>query len=523
MSGSKGIAAGIVLIALVLRVLWLDDKPPHFDEGVNGYFVDQVTRTGFYHYDPTNFHGPLHFYCLFVSQTLLGRAAWVLRLPVALLSTACVGLLLGLRPYLGTRPSRIAALGMALSPGMVFYGRYAIHETGLLFFLLLSTLGLLGLWKNPRPGALWQLGLGVTGMVLTKETYALHIAACALTFPSLRLLNHFSKPAQNGEAAGNPFPTLSEVMPVLAVCLGLVVCFYSGCFLDFSSLPGLWQSSGHWFHTGTSGASGHEKTWDYWLTLLLRYEWTALLGVLASLLSVLPRTPMVLRALALYGLGTLAAYSLIAYKTPWCLIVIQWPFLVLAACGIDWAFRRLDGWIAAPVTALLLAHSAIACGLLNFREATNENEPYVYVQTLPEIRLLLDPLKILTRQDPTAFHMPGYIVGTEMHPLTWLLGDFTRLHLHDAEHPPENLADAKFLLIDHLLVETLEPKLAASYFKTPLRLRGNSADSAMLYLDQETFGSFFPGRHAEFTPERDSFSTKPTSAPESREPRPEPR
>ena len=111
MSGTKGIAAGILLIALVLRVLWLEDKPPHFDEGVNGYFVDQITRTGFYHYDPTNFHGPLHFYCLFVSQTLLGRAAWVLRLPVALLSTACVGLLLGLRPYVGNRASLLAALG----------------------------------------------------------------------------------------------------------------------------------------------------------------------------------------------------------------------------------------------------------------------------------------------------------------------------------------------------------------------------------------------------------------------------
>ena len=511
MSGTKGIAAGILLIALVLRVLWLDDKPPHFDEGVNGYFVDQITRTGFYHYDPTNFHGPLHFYCLFVSQTLLGRAAWVLRLPVALLSTACVGLLLGLRPYVGNRASLLAALAMALSPGMVFYGRYAIHETWLLFFLLLSTLGLLGLWKNPRPGALWQLGIGLTGMVLTKETYALHLATCALTFPSLRLLNHFSTPAQNAGTPWKPRPPLPEVLPVPAVCLGLVVCFYSGCFLDFSSLPGLCETFLPWFHTGMAGASGHEKAWDYWLTLLLRYEWPSLLGVLAAGLGVLPRTPAVLRALAVYGLGTLAAYSLIAYKTPWCLIVIQWPFLVLAACGIDSALRRLDGWIAAPAAALLLAHSAIACGLLNFRKATDENEPYVYVQTLPEIRRLLDPLNALTRRDATGFHLPGYIVGTEMHPITWLLGDFTRLHLHDAEHPPENLADAKFLLIDHSLIETLEPKLAASYFKTPLRLRGNSADSAMLYLDEETFGFFFPGRHAEFTPERDSTPTTPAS------------
>src|SRR5829696_4835148 len=71
---------GIVAAALVLRLLWLEMKPPHFDEGVNGWFVDRMTEQGFYHYDPTNFHGPLHFYLLFLAQTLFGRHAWALRL-----------------------------------------------------------------------------------------------------------------------------------------------------------------------------------------------------------------------------------------------------------------------------------------------------------------------------------------------------------------------------------------------------------------------------------------------------------
>src|SRR5262245_7634021 len=55
----------ILIVAAVLRLVWLDVKPAHFDEGVNGYFVDRMTRDGFYQYDPTNFHGPLHFYILF--------------------------------------------------------------------------------------------------------------------------------------------------------------------------------------------------------------------------------------------------------------------------------------------------------------------------------------------------------------------------------------------------------------------------------------------------------------------------
>src|SRR5688572_13981037 len=167
----RWMAAGLLTLTLVLRFAWLDLKPAHFDEGVNGWFVDQMTRQGYYHYDPTNFHGPLHFYALFVSQTLFGRSEWALRLPIALVSTACVGLVLAFRRYFDQRACLLAALMMALSPAMIFYGRTAIHETWLLFFLLLTAWGLPGLWRSGERRFLWATALGVTGLILTKETY----------------------------------------------------------------------------------------------------------------------------------------------------------------------------------------------------------------------------------------------------------------------------------------------------------------------------------------------------------------
>src|SRR5450432_425286 len=80
----------IVILAAALRLVCLDIKPPHFDEGVNGWFVDQMARTGFYHYDPENYHGPLHFYVLFIFQTLFGRHVWALRLPLVIIGTLTV-------------------------------------------------------------------------------------------------------------------------------------------------------------------------------------------------------------------------------------------------------------------------------------------------------------------------------------------------------------------------------------------------------------------------------------------------
>ena len=84
----------ILGLAAALRILFLGIKPPHFDEGINGWFVDQMVKDGFYRYDPTNYHGPLHFYVLFVFQTLFGRNLYALRLPVVLASIGSVWLAL---------------------------------------------------------------------------------------------------------------------------------------------------------------------------------------------------------------------------------------------------------------------------------------------------------------------------------------------------------------------------------------------------------------------------------------------
>ena len=125
----------IIGLGALLRILFLDIKPPHFDEGINGWFVDQMVKTGFYRYDPTNYHGPLHFYILFLSQTLFGRNVWALRMPVVLASIYCIWLTMKFAPFFGRNICRWAALAMAVSPGFVFYGRYSIHEVWLLLVL----------------------------------------------------------------------------------------------------------------------------------------------------------------------------------------------------------------------------------------------------------------------------------------------------------------------------------------------------------------------------------------------------
>src|SRR5947199_6100652 len=179
----------ILGLAVFLRLFLLGIKPPHFDEGINGWFVDQMVKNGFYRYDPPNYHGPLHFYVLLLSHTLFGRNVGARRLPVVLASISCVWLCFKFEPLVGRNVTRMAALAMAVSPGFVFYGRYSIHEVWLELFSMMFILGLLGLWKFGTPNYLWCAGMGLASMILTKETYIIHLGCAAFAVPVLFLSN----------------------------------------------------------------------------------------------------------------------------------------------------------------------------------------------------------------------------------------------------------------------------------------------------------------------------------------------
>ena len=320
---------GIIALGAFLRFFLLAIKPPHFDEGINGWFVDQMMRNGFYRYDPTNYHGPLHFYILLLSQALFGRHIWALRLPVVLASIGAIFVTLKFEPLVGRRISRMAALVMALSPGFIFYGRYAIHEVWLLLFSMLFVLGLLGLWKFGTRGYLWCVGLGIAGMILTKETYIIHIG-CAIIATGVLWISHRLNPMKDLARARQQWD-LTDLAMVILTATFFIVFFYSGTFLNWPGVKGLYQTFATWYQTGSKG-NGHEKPWPYWLELLLRYEWPIFIGLVLCLACQFFRN-YVIRYLAIYGVGVFAAYSIINYKTPWIIISIAWPFLFIFAAG----------------------------------------------------------------------------------------------------------------------------------------------------------------------------------------------
>ena len=125
----------ILLLAFLFgRFYDLGIRPPHHDEAVNGWFVDGVFRNGYYQYDPKNYHGPLYFYFLALAELIFGRSVEALRTVTVFFGGLLSALPFFYRRWIGVRAAWIAAFALAVSPAVVFYSRYAIHEIPFAFF-----------------------------------------------------------------------------------------------------------------------------------------------------------------------------------------------------------------------------------------------------------------------------------------------------------------------------------------------------------------------------------------------------
>lgn len=488
----------ILLLATGLRLWGLHYRPPHFDEGVNGMFIDWMRTKGIYHYDPHNYHGPLHFYVLFFFQTLFGRHIWALRLPEVIVNLLTIGLVLKFNRFFGKPIALIAAFALAVSPGTLFFARDAIHESWLGFFLVLMFYGLFGLWQTGSKRDLWAFAIGITGMILIKETYIIHLGSLLCASVCVWIINRNQPP---------PFSKAhwiyKDLLVVLATCTFAILFFYSGGFMAIEDLKGIYLTYASWIHKSQVG-EGHIKPFFYWTKLLFLYEAMAFLGIIFGILYLLARRPnRMMSLLILYGLGTLCAYSLIPYKTPWCILSIVWPFFFPFATGVCWLlqWKTKHHWhlyITVPLLIVLVEWTFWKTISLNFYHYADEKEKYVYVQTFEEIRELTEPLFTLVKNNPLHYNIAGLVINDSPHPLPWLLGDFYHTGYYYPNNKPKDY-NAAFLVVTQSRVGEVELELQAPYFKKTIHLR-SGLEPQNLYFSVKDFQSIWPNRTPEFQP-----------------------
>ena len=459
------------VIAVALRFVFLGWKPPHFDESINGWFVMQVWDRGFYNYDPNNFHGPLYFYYLQLFELLFGRSVEVMRAATGLLSIGCIYLVLAHRRFVGNVASW-AAIFIAISPAFVFYSRYAIHETLFIFAQLLFSLGF-WTWRENRSWiAFSQMVFSVLILATTKETFFIFLGTWAIAIAVLKTVQKVMR--QPADQSPKLSLTQSEIYRMLQVC-GIAALILFGLFSNLFSEPKAFKeffdAFAIWSKTG-SGKSGHEKPFLYWIFLLARYEWPILLGLALTPLATLRKGNPHLRIFALIGFGTWLAYSIIPYKTPWLVMGVLWPLAFVLGWAIESVRNRFPSKLLLVAITLILLSPIVQTLRLNFVEYTNDQEPYVYVQSTKDIKVLMDLVNLQIERRPADFNMRVEVMTDEGWPFPWIFGRFPNLHFMPiASLEQERLKTADVILYDSKNSVAIEEKLESKFYRLPLQLR----------------------------------------------------
>ncbi len=486
---SEKLICVIIFVLAIVAAVWIrfaqiGVKPFHHDEGVNSYFLLNLARQGDYKYDPTNYHGPTLYYFALIALRVFGENDFALRLTPALFGVLTALMVWLLRKHLGWIGTPVAALLMALSPGLVYFSRDFIHEMSFGCF----TLGVVvGAWryaesKNFTWLALMSISAGL--LFATKETaiitaVVLIVAAiCAAAWDITRDL------VRRRELSFSAFirefirdcakvaPSLDHLLAAIIIFVFINIIFYASFFtiqtLSDGSRGTYWQGVAHavksialW--TGRSG-SEHVKDFGYYLGILLKLELPLLIGSLLAGVFIVLRGTRFWLFIAAWTLGLTLAYSIIGYKTPWLMISFMIPMGILSG------YAAQQVYLASPLTSLRLlwALALVLVLIFNGRLARSLNfekhddngnsigyftalgrrmslKPYldglygyVYAQTDRDIFELVEAIKNEADKLPSGARTGILVASPEYWPLPWYLRDYDQAAYAGSLPPAED-------------------------------------------------------------------------------------
>lgn len=456
------LAAALLALAgaLALRVPRLDLRPLHNDEAVNAIKLAELWEHGRYRYDPDEFHGPsLHFFSRALLR-LIGAPApehWTethLRLTPVVFGVALIPLLFLFADGLGRRAVAWAAVFTAVSGATVFYSRYFIHETLLVFF---TTLTLEAGWRwcrTRRAGWAAITGLGVGLMWATKETFVIALGAMAV---ALGVVAWWERRAKSGAAAeaeralavraGVPARWLGHAALALAVAGAVWLLFFSSFFTHWTGLLDSFRTYLPWLRRA-GGESPHLHPWFFYLERLAWFHppkspvWSeGLILALAAVgagVSLFGKKSALHRFLAVYTIALTAAYSVISYKTPWCLLSFWQGMILLAGVGaaalLDTGRGRTSKLACGAVLAALTAQLAWQAWQESFVLFADRRNPYVYAQTVPHLLKLVERVEAVAATAPTGCETIVQVIAPDHDygPLPWYLRRFKHVGWYDA-------------------------------------------------------------------------------------------
>lgn len=439
------------VVGLALRLPHLERRPLHTDEGVHAYKFLGLWQSGQYRYDPDEYHGPTLYYATLPfawasgARTPGALGERTLRLVPVAFGLGLILVLALLADGLGRAATLWAAAFTAVSTAFVYYSRYYIHETLLVFGVMVLGAALWRYWQ--RPSAAWAalagLALGLTHA--TKETVVFHLAAMGFAGAGVFWFTNDGRRAWEHLRARL---RLAHLAIGLGVAIAVSITCFSSFFTNASGPLDSLRTYAPWLGRA-GGDSPHVHPWHFYFERLLWFHpgkgpvfSELLIGVLAVVGMVSACVPARLspahqglaRFLTLYTLALAGGYCVIPYKTPWCVLGFWHGAILLAGLGAAAVFRWVRPTWQFGLLALLLAAATAQLGVQAWRAAgplaTDQRNPYVYAHTSKDFRRLLDRVMGVAGMlgGPANTSVNVMAPGGDYWPLPWYLRGFEEVH-----------------------------------------------------------------------------------------------
>lgn len=478
----------VIGLASLIRFWDLDLRPLHSDEGVNAHFLLDLYNKNYYHYDPSNYHGPFLYYIGLIPFYILGITDFSFRLMPVLFGIMVVALLFPLRRRMGMVGVATSGLLLAISPATSFFSRDTIHEIYMIFFSLAVIVSFF-LYSETKKTRYIYLGAASLAFAVTvKETYIITFSVYALSMVIAYAACWFK---DKRSISINPQPITPDPQPAAiihepatrnlfsafftgcwekryAIIIGIAlfifinILFYSSFFTYYEGINGILTTLKIWTKTGTHSAGGHAKPFIYYLKLMYRFELPILvLGVCGFYYSFRVRSRFVIFMASWAGIIYLV-YSLIPYKTPWLLLNILLPLSIMGGIFVNGIFeiikKRWRYTSFFPIYVSIFGFSFYQSIMLNFINYDDERCELVYVQTKRDIYNLLDMTKKIA--DICGKDVQINILAQSYWPLPWYLREYkdARFWGRDIQNP-----NAPIVLVDKEGEEGFKKGLNGAY------------------------------------------------------------
>jgi len=472
------IFAIVMVIAVSFRLPQLSQRPMHTDEAVHAYIFTDLLEQGQYKYDPYEYHGPtLNFLTLIPawlsSAENLGQTTEVtLRIVPVFFGLLLIFLFLFVTDAISPPIVIIAATLTAISPAMVFYSRYYIQEMLLICF----TFGVIVFaYRYIRTKKIIHAifaGLFLGLMHATKETCIIAIASMSLAM-LLTILMSYKK--------GHFLETfkavkLTHIIISLATAVVVSGLFYSSFLTNPQGIVDSVRTYTTYFNRAGSNP-WHIHPWYYYLKTLVYFGsspdppwiWSeaviiilAIVGFIAAVSKkgVKNNDHNFIRFIAFYALVMTIAYSVIPYKTPWCLLGFFHPMIILAATGavtIITIPKKI--WlriIPVLIITAATAHLGYQSYLANYKYSADPCNPYVYAHSTGDVITIAQKIEAITDIQPNGRDIYIFVICPENDswPFPWYLRNFKNVGFYNTVN--KNVSAVPIIITFPIMVPELK-------------------------------------------------------------------